>query len=115
MEPLLIPLIKVKYYGKSDTYFVNLKLRRDPMSSKSDLYEFKMSLFDNGELEYFLLFVRNFNINLVVTGMMETAAKIKYLRTLVCGEALHQFDSFSADVGSTETLNMEYIIKGLAF
>ena len=40
-----IPLIKIKYDGKSDKYFVKLKLRRYPKSSMSDLYEFRMSLF----------------------------------------------------------------------
>ena len=51
VEPLLIPLIKGKYNGKSDKDFVKLKLRRYPTSSMSNLYEFKMSLFDNGNPE----------------------------------------------------------------
>ena len=50
-EPLLIPLIKVTYDGKSEKYFVKLKLRKYPTSSTSDLYEFRMSLFDNGRQE----------------------------------------------------------------
>ena len=32
------------------------------MSQKSDLYEFKSALFDNGDPEEFLLFIRNFNM-----------------------------------------------------
>ena len=43
----------------SDGDYVKLKLRRDPTSSILDLYEFMMSLFDHGEPEEFLLFVRN--------------------------------------------------------
>ena len=35
------------------------------MSSTSDPYEFNMSLFDHGEPEEFLLFIRNFNITLM--------------------------------------------------
>ena len=50
-EPPLIPLIKVTYDGKSEKYFVKLKLRKYPTSSTSDLYEFRMSLFDNGRQE----------------------------------------------------------------
>ena len=57
-----------------------------------------MSLFDNGDPEEFLLFVRNFNMTLAASGALEAGAKIQYLRTLVRREALHQFDSFSADV-----------------
>ena len=70
VEPPPKPLIKVKYDGKSDKYFVKLKLCRDPTSSTSDLYEFKMYLFENGNPEEFLLFVCNFNMTLVMTGTM---------------------------------------------
>ena len=73
-----------------------------------------MSLFENGKQEEFLLFMRNFNMNLAASGKMETGKNIKYLRTLVRGEALRQFDSLSADVKSMEKVNMRYIIKGLA-
>ena len=43
-----------KYNGKLDKDFVNLKLHRDPTSSTLDLYEFRMSLFENGDPEEFL-------------------------------------------------------------
>ena len=48
------------------------------------------------------------------SGTLDTGAKIQYLCTLVCGEALRHFDSFSDDVERTETLTAENIIKGLA-
>ena len=73
-----------------------------------------MYLFDDSNPEEFLLFVRNFNMTLVEIGILETGANIQYLLTLVHGEALFQFDSLYADVESTETLNVEFIIKGLA-
>ena len=98
LEPLPIPLIQETHDGKSDKYFVKLKLRRDPTSSTSDLYEFKMYFFDNGDPEEFLLFMHNLNMTLSASGTLEAGAKIQYLRTLVRREALHQFDSFSADV-----------------
>ena len=49
VEPPLIPLIKETATGKSDGDYVKLNLRKNPTSSKSDLYEFRMSLFDHGE------------------------------------------------------------------
>ena len=49
MEPPSITLINKTYNGDSEKDFVELKLRRDPMSSTSELYEFKMSLFDHGD------------------------------------------------------------------
>ena len=47
MDPLLIPLIKSKNNKKPETYFVKIKLCRDPTSEKLDIYEFKMDLFEN--------------------------------------------------------------------
>ena len=39
------------------------------MSSTSELYEFKISLFDHGDPEEFIFFVRNFNGTPAATGM----------------------------------------------
>ena len=55
VEPPPIPQIKLNHDGKSDKYFVELKLRRDPTSSTEDLYDFKMSLFENGNPEEFFV------------------------------------------------------------
>ena len=108
------PILKKLHNGKSDKEFLKLKLRRYPTSFTSDICELKMSLFDNGEPKEFLLFVRNFNMTLVASGMMEAGTKFQYLHTLVRGEELRQFDSLSADVESTETLDVGYIIRDLA-
>ena len=57
MEPPPTPLIKIKHNDKSENDFVKIKLHRYPMSENSDLYEFKMALFYNGDREY--VFVRS--------------------------------------------------------
>ena len=49
VDPPPIPMIKSKHDDKSYNDFVKLKLRSDPTSEKSELYEFKMALFDNGD------------------------------------------------------------------
>ena len=54
------PLIKENSTGNSDVDGVKLNMRRYPTSSKSDLYEFRMYLFDHGDTEEFLSFVQNF-------------------------------------------------------
>ena len=107
VEPMMIPLIKEKYNCKSHEYFVNLKLRRDPMYIISDLYEFKMYFFYHGNPKEFLLFIHNFNMNITATGMLKMDAKIQYLRMLVREEALRQVDLLSGDVEIIETLNMD--------
>ena len=113
MEPPPITLIKSKNYEKPDKYCVKIKLRRDTTSQKSDLYEFKMALFDNSEPEEFLLFVSNFSMNPEAPVTLADGVKIQYLPTLVCGELLLQFDTLSAEVGSTTPENFTSIILGL--
>ena len=73
-----------------------------------------MSLFGDGKPEEFLLFMCNFNMTLVASGMLETGTKSQYFRTLVRGKALCQFDLLSYDVEGTQTLDVDEIIKGLA-
>ena len=49
----------------------------------------------------------------MVSGTLETSAKVQYLHTLVRGEELCQFDSLYADVEGTKLLTVEAIILGL--
>ena len=88
VEPPPVPLIKINHGNNSDKDFVKLKLRRDPTSSSSDLYEFNMYLLDNGDPEEFLMFVQNFNITIAASGTLVTGAKIQYIRTLFLIEVL---------------------------
>ena len=64
----------------------------------SDLYEFKMSFFENGEPDEFFWFVCNFNMTLAASGTLEVDEKFQYLRTVLRREALCQFDLLSAEV-----------------
>ena len=114
MELLKIPLIKEMCNCKSDEDLVKLKLRRYPKSSTSDIYEFKMTLFDHSDPEEFMLLLYEFSMTLATTGALEMDAKIQYLYTPIHGEGLRQFGFLSADVEDTETPNVDYYIKGLA-
>ena len=53
-------------------------------------------------------------MTLTVSGTLEAGARIQYLFTQVRGEALRHFESFSADVESMQTLNVDDIIRSLA-
>ena len=76
MEPYPTFLI-LKNDGKSDNYLVKLKLRRDTMSSMSDLYEFSMYFFDNGKPEEFLSILSNFIMTIEASGTLDMGAKIQ--------------------------------------
>ena len=113
VDPPPIPLINSKNDTKSHKDFTTIKFRRDSMSENSDLYEFKMALFENDYLEEFLLSVRNFQMNLGTSGRLASGANIQYLHTLVCGEALHQLETLSAEVRINTTEYLDLIILGL--
>ena len=116
VELPLIPLIKETSTGKSDGDNVKLKLRRDPKSSTLHRYEFRVPLFDHGKPEQFLLFVRNFQMNLASTGTLDTEEKVQHLCVIVCGEALRQVYLLSDDVENADTsLTVDDLLKGLAW
>ena len=83
VEPLTNLLIKSKQEDKSEKGFVKLKLCKDTTSATSELYEFKIYLFDNGEPDEFWLLQQNFNMNLVASKALTTSTKIQYLFTIV--------------------------------
>ena len=114
MEPPSNPLIKSKHDNKSDKDFVKLKFQRDLTSDMLELYEFKMTFFDNGYSEEFLLFIQNFNMTLTASGTLTMGAKVQYPRTIVCGEVQRHFELLSSDLEGTDPLTVETIILGLA-
>ena len=56
------------------------------------------------------MFANSFKITLEASGTLQDAAKIQYLCTLVCGEALRQFDMLFTDFESSTPLTLEAIV-----
>ena len=69
-----------------------------------------MTLFYNGELEEILLFVQNFQMTLEGSEERAAGTNIQYYCTLLHGEALHQLDTLSVEVGSTTSENLKIIV-----
>ena len=92
---------------------VKIQLRRYPTAEKSDLYEFKIVLFDNSAIGEFLLFARNFNVTLKASGTLNSGVNIQYRCNLVRGEELCQFDTLPTKVGSAIPENLTSIILGV--
>ena len=53
-------------------------MRGDATSITSYLYEFRMSLFNYGHTEEFLLFILNVQMTLAATGTLDAEAKVRY-------------------------------------
>ena len=110
MEPLSTPLIKIMNETKAEMDDVKIKVCRDPTQEKSDMYELKMALFDNGEPEEFLLLVQNFNMTLDTSRTLSSNAKLQYLRNIICGQAVRHFDTLCGQFGNTTTENLNQVI-----
>ena len=100
-------------HEKSDKYCVEIKFLSDPTLEDSDLYEFKMALFDNVEPEDFLLFVQNYQMISEASGTLTHGAKIQCLCTLLHFKLLSQIEMLSVEVGSKTTEHLKPIIIGL--
>ena len=113
-DPSPIPLINSETQRKKTEIDCNkVKLRKKPASSMSGPYEYKVALFENGEPEEFLLFIREFRKTLRANGVMPEIGRIQYLCTLLCGESLFEFETLSESVGSTTKRHLKQIIISL--
>ena len=62
-----------------------------------------MALFNNGNPEEFLLFVRNLQMALKASRALSASTAIQYVSTLFHGDALPQIYTLCVKVGSTTT------------
>ena len=77
------------------------------------MYELKMSLFDNVDIEEFLMFIKNFKITLEASGTLSANAKFQYLHTPLRGESLHEFDTFCIQIKRMTITHLNQVILGL--
>ena len=85
LEPSLILIIKQNNDKKLETYSVKVKLRKDSTSETSNLYRFKMTMFDNGEPKELLLFERKFHAMTEALGIITANANLQYIQNLLHG------------------------------
>ena len=72
-----------------------------------------MALYDNGDPEELLLFVRNFNMTLKASGKISFNTKLQCLRTLLHVYSLRKFNILCVQVGGITMSNLNQIILGL--
>ena len=72
-----------------------------------------MALFDKSKLEEFLSSLQNFKMTLEALVTLAASAKLQYLHTIFCGEALHQLYNLCVHIGSTTTTYLSRTILGL--
>ena len=74
---------------------------RYPASDASKTYKLKVQTFENDKPEEFLQMMKDFKTGIDGTGTTSAPGKIEFLRTMLCGEALREFDVIESQVVST--------------
>ena len=78
------------------------------------MYEFKISLFDNGKLESFLFLILNIKMTLEASVMFADNVKLHYLSTLLRGESLCEFDNFCIQIRILVVIHLNQLVLGLS-
>ena len=113
VDPTLITWIRTNNYKKPEKDSVKIKSNRDPTLEKLDMYEFKMTFFDNSKPEDFLLFVQNINMKLNASVTITSNKKLQYLHTILCVEVMLHFDTFCDKVVRTTMEHLNQLTLGL--
>ena len=92
---------------------MKIKLHGNPESEKSYMYELKIDFFDNGNPEYFLFLVQNFNKVLEILGTLAANNKLQYLCTLLSGKALWDFYTLWLQIGSMTVTCLNQVVLGV--
>ena len=88
----MIPLGK-KEPNKVNKYaIIKIKMRQNQSDADSETYKIKIGTFENGQPEEFLQIMNNFKRAVDRKGTTTTAGKINYLRNILSGESLQEFN-----------------------
>ena len=113
IEPPPISLIKATSEKAEEYNMIKINMCRDPASATSKTYELKVQTFENGKPEEFLQMTKDFKNATDGTGTTSATGRIQFLRTMLRGEALREFDVISSQVGITTNGNLKLIKEGL--
>ena len=73
----------------------------------------KWPCLENSDPEEFLLFIKNFKTTFKPSVALSADSKLQYLRNLLHGETIRQFDTLYAQVDSTTETHLRQIVLGL--
>ena len=84
-------------------------MRQDPASAASKTYELKVQMFENGKPEEFLQMMKDFKTGTDGTGTTSAPENIQFLRKMLRGETLWEFDVIASQVGITTNVHLKQI------
>ena len=109
----LILLIK-KYPKESNEYdIIKIKMRWNPSDAASEMYKLKIVTFKHSQPEEFPQLMNNFKREVDRSGTTTVVGKTNYIRTLLHGEAIREFDKLSSQNAGTNIAHLKSIQEGL--
>ena len=112
VEPRTISLIKINIDMNSDKNYVEIKLCRNFMSENSDMYEFKMALFDKwifGGVDIISMKLQETYWHII---NYDRGWKIQFTHTLLYGEPLHEFVNLYDQIWNMATRHLNQDLLG---
>ena len=82
---------------------------RNPTSATSEKYIINISTFEDGQPEEFLALLNNFNIAVDETGTKYPLDIINYLRTILYGGGIREFDELASQNHGTTNAHRKHI------
>ena len=104
-----IPLIKATSEKVKECNIIKIKMLQDPAPATSETYKLKFQTFENGKPEEFLQIMKELDTTTDGKGTTPATGKIKFLHTMLQGEALREFDVIASQVGSTTNGHLKLI------
>ena len=82
-----------------------------PISGVSSIRDLGIKITDvqNGKPEEFLQVIKDFKTNIDGTETTSDPRKIQFLRTILCGEELREFDVIAGQIVSTKSTHIKQI------
>ena len=113
IKPPPIPLVKLELDRERAIQIIKVNIQRNPTSAASEIYNINMSTFNNGQTEEFLALLKNFKIVVYGTGMTSLSCQINYIRAMLHGQALGEFEEIVIQNNGSNNNHLNLIMEGL--
>ena len=108
IEPPPTPIIKMELEELKPTHITKGDIWRNPSQSTSETCKMSMSNFDDSQPEELITLLRNFRITIDGTVMTSPSGWNNYLRKMLRGASLREFDELSPQ-GNTTNKHIQHI------
>ena len=104
-----IPPIKTISENLEEYNIIKINMRQDLASATSNTYELKVQTLENGKPEEFLKMMKEFKTTTDRTGTTPATSKFQFIRAMLRGDYLREFDVIASQVVITTNWHLKLI------